>query len=233
MDNALTRLPIRVLRAVERRSALARRAKFRLRWASIRRLEPLSEWGFDRGTAVDRFYIERFLQEHRDLVHGRTLEVKEDLYATSLGAEQVDVLDIDPTNPEATIVGDVCDPATLPEGTFDAAIVTQTLQLVPDPVTGLRNVLRALRPGAAALVTVPAMSRLAGDWDRWRWTARGLQDLVHEAGGTGAVVAHGNQVVCRAFLLGAAIDDLPPEVRDVEVPDFPLVVTAVVRRRPT
>jgi hypothetical protein len=46
-------------------------------------------------------------------------------------------------------------------------------------------------------------------------------------------VAHGNQVVCRAFLLGAAIDDLPPEVRDVEVPDFPLVVTAVVRRRPT
>ncbi|ADB73195.1 class I SAM-dependent methyltransferase [Geodermatophilus obscurus] len=233
MDSAPTRLPIRVLRAVERRSALARRAKFRIRWAGTRRLDPLSEWGFDRGTAVDRYYIERFLQEHRDLVHGRTLEVKEDLYASSLGAEQVDVLDIDPTNPEATIVGDVCDPATLPEGTFDAAIVTQTLQLVPDPVAGLQNVLRALRPRATALVTAPAMSRLAGDWDRWRWTARGLQDLVDRAGGTGAVVAHGNQVVCRAFLLGAAIDDLPSAVRDVDDPDFPLIVTAVVRRGAT
>ncbi|MGY1831685.1 methyltransferase domain-containing protein [Geodermatophilus sp. SYSU D01180] len=231
MDSPLTRLPVRVLRAVEKRSPLARRAKFRLRWAGVRRLDPLSEWGFDRGTAVDRHYIERFLREHRDLVRGRTLEVKEDLYATGLGAAQVDVLDIDPTNPEATIVGDVCDPATLPEGTFDAAIVTQTLQLVPDPVAGLRNVLRALRPGAAALVTVPAMSRLAGDWDRWRWTARGLQDLLDQAGGTGVVASHGNQVVCRAFLLGAAIDDLPPAIRDVDDPDFPLVVTAVVQRR--
>lgn len=176
-------LPVRVLRAVEKRSTLARRVKFRMRWASTRRIDPVSEWGFDRGTAVDRYYIERFLHEHRDLVHGRTLEVKEDLYATGLGAEQVDVLDIDPKNPAATIVGDVCDPLTLPVGAFDAAIVTQTLQLVPDPVAGLQNVLRALRPGAAALVTVPAMSRLAGDWDRWRWTARGLRDLVERAGG--------------------------------------------------
>lgn len=197
----------------------------------MRRLDPLSEWGFDRGTAVDRYYIERFLRGHRELIHGRTLEVKEDLYATGLGAEQVDVLDIDPTNPLATIVGDVCDPATLPVEAFDAAIVTQTLQLLPDPVAGLRNVLRALRPRAAALVTVPAMSRLAGDWDRWRWTARGLQDLVDRAGGIGDVMGHGNQVVCRAFLLGAAIDDLPPGIRDVDDPDFPLVVAAVVRRR--
>lgn len=224
-------LPVRVLRAVEKRSTLARRVKFRMRWASTRRIDPVSEWGFDRGTAVDRYYIERFLHEHRDLVHGRTLEVKEDLYATGLGAEQVDVLDIDPKNPAATIVGDVCDPLTLPVGAFDAAIVTQTLQLVPDPVAGLQNVLRALRPGAAALVTVPAMSRLAGDWDRWRWTARGLRDLVERAGGTGVVAGHGNQVVCRAFLLGAAIDDLPTAVRDVDDPDFPLVVTAVVERR--
>ncbi|WP_138733969.1 methyltransferase domain-containing protein, partial [Modestobacter excelsi] len=177
MDFAFSQLPVRVVRAVERRSAGARRAGFRVRWASTRRVDPLSEWGFDRGTAVDRYYIQRFLDSHRDLVHGRTLEVKEDLYASDLGAERVDVLDVDPDNSAATIVGDLCDPATLPAETFDAAIVTQTLQLVPDPVAGLRTVLRALRPGAAALVTVPAMSRLAGDWDRWRWTPRGLEEL--------------------------------------------------------
>lgn len=232
MESPLTRLSIRVLDAAEKRSAVVRKARFRTRWAGMRRIDPLSEWGFDRGTAVDRYYIERFLQTHRDLVHGRTLEVKEDLYATGLGAERVEVLDIDPTNPDATIVGDLCDPATLPVGTFDAAIVTQTLQLVPDPAAGLRTVLHALRPGGAALVTVPAMSRLAGDWDRWRWTARGLQDLVAQAGGTGPVVSYGNQVVCRAFLLGAAIEDVPARVRDVDDPEVPLVVAAVVRSVP-
>ena len=197
----------------------------------MRRLKPMSEWGSDRGIPIDRYYIERFLRTHRDLVRGRTLEVKEDLYATDLGAARVEVVDIDPTNAAATIVGDLCDPATLPVGAFDAAIVTQTLQLLPDPVAGLRTVLHALRPGAAALVTVPAMSRLAGDWDRWRWTPRGLEDLVARAGGRGTVTGHGNQLVCRAFLFGAAAEDVPAAIRAVDDPAFPLVVTAVVRRR--
>ena len=43
---------------------------------TIRRTTPLSEhWGRDRGTPVDRYYIERFLGEERDAIRGRVLEV--------------------------------------------------------------------------------------------------------------------------------------------------------------
>ncbi len=227
---ALRTLRRRVTGAVASRSALARRLAFRLRWSGTRRTDPLSEWGFERGTAVDRHLIEQFLVEHGDLVHGRVLEVKEDLYASRLGATGVEVLDIDPANPLATIVGDLCDRTTLPAQGFDAAIVTQTLQLVPDPAAALVNLLHALRPGGAALVTVPTVSRLAGDQDRWRWTALGFRELVALAGGQGEVRARGNLLACRAFLMGAAVEDLPDGVLDADDPDYQLLVTAVVRR---
>jgi SAM-dependent methyltransferase len=211
------------------RSRLARRASFRLRWSSTRRLDPLSEWGFERGTAIDRYYIARFLQAHRQLVRGRVLEVKEDLYASALGADDVEVLDIDATNPLATVLGDVCDPATLPAQAFDCAVITQTLQYVRDPRAAVENVLSALRPGGSALITVPVVIRLDGESDRWRWTARGFQELLDQAGGTGEVRAFGNLVACRAFLLGAAVEELPRGVLDRNDTEYPMVVTAVVR----
>ncbi|MGY1790058.1 class I SAM-dependent methyltransferase [Geodermatophilus sp. SYSU D00803] len=212
------------------RSALARRLSFRFRWSSTRRTDPLSEWGFERGTAIDRHLIEQFLHQHRDLVHGRVLEVKEDLYASALGAASVEVLDVDPANPLATIVGDLSDPETLPEDAFDAAVVTQTLQYVPDPVAALTHLLHALRPGAAALVTMPFTSRLSGEYDRWRWTVLGFSDLVARAGGEAEVRARGNLLACRAFLMGAAVEDLPAGVLDDDDPDYPLLITAIVRR---
>jgi hypothetical protein len=41
-------------------------------------LEPVSrEFGFERGKPVDRWYIERFLNEHRADIRGAVLEVAE------------------------------------------------------------------------------------------------------------------------------------------------------------
>ena len=40
--------------------------------------KPVSDhWGWDRGTPVDRYYIEQFLAEHAADVRGRVLEVKD------------------------------------------------------------------------------------------------------------------------------------------------------------
>src|SRR4029453_14668409 len=44
---------------------------------TLRRTRPLSnDFGYDRGTPVDRYYIERFLARHQSDVKGRVLEVK-------------------------------------------------------------------------------------------------------------------------------------------------------------
>src|SRR5262249_663619 len=39
------------------------------RWGNLRRTSPFSAtFGFERGTPVDRFYLERFLDAHRDSI---------------------------------------------------------------------------------------------------------------------------------------------------------------------
>ena len=208
-----------------------RRAVTRVRFGDLGRTEPVSEWGFGRGTPVDRWYIERFLTERAELVHGHALEVKEDLYATRFGARSVDVLDIDSGNPHATVVGDLCDSSTLRPATYDIAIVTQTLQLVPRPIDAVRHVLAALNPGGSLLLTVPTVSRLAGPWDRWRWTPRGLEDLLAEVHAPGAdieIAGLGNGLAARAFLFGLAVADLDEDVLERSGPDFPIIVGARV-----
>ena len=68
---------------------------------------------------TDRFFIERFLTAHAADVRGRVLEVKDDGYARRFGGsrvEHVDILDIDPTNPQATIIVTPADHAVLQRG---------------------------------------------------------------------------------------------------------------------
>ena len=98
-------------------------------WLGIsHRTTPLSEyWGYDRGLPVDRYYIERFLAEHRYDIQGCVLEVKDDAYIDqfSVGVKQCEVLDIDPTNPRATIIADLAAADVLPSDHFDCFVCTR------------------------------------------------------------------------------------------------------------
>ena len=56
------------------------------------RLTPVStDWGFDRGRPVDRYYIERFLQQHAADIRGHVLEIGDDAYTRRFGGGQVAV----------------------------------------------------------------------------------------------------------------------------------------------
>ncbi|MEJ7787734.1 MAG: hypothetical protein WKF96_23275, partial [Solirubrobacteraceae bacterium] len=63
-----------------------RRGRRPVRLGSLGSSEPISSaWGFDRGLPVDRWYIERFLGQHRADVTGRVLEVKDSGYTDRFG----------------------------------------------------------------------------------------------------------------------------------------------------
>src|SRR3954453_11978483 len=90
--------------------ALFRRLTSERRRVGLRVHEPVStQFGLDRGRPVARFYIERFLEQNRELSRGRVLEVQERTYIDWFGSgvEQADVLHAGPGNPEATVVGDL------------------------------------------------------------------------------------------------------------------------------
>src|SRR5688572_23067349 len=96
----------------------------------LRRLKPFSRaWGGDRGTPVDRYYIESFLANHAADVHGRVLEIGDTTYTMRFGAGKVtnsEVLHAAAGNPVATYVADLMDAPQIPSGTFDCMICTQT-----------------------------------------------------------------------------------------------------------
>lgn len=223
----------RWLAAVARRVPGARPLATRARFGDLSRTAPLGRWGYDRGTPVDRWYIERWLHEQSRYVSGHVLEVKEDLYASELGASTVEVLDVDPGNARATLVADLCDPDALPSARYDAAVVTQTLQYVADPQAAVRHLLSALRPGGSLLLTVPCLSRFDGPADRWRWTPAGARDLLESCseGGLREVRGLGNGLAGRAFLFGLAAEDLAAGALDAEDPALPLLVAARVEAR--
>jgi SAM-dependent methyltransferase len=215
------------------------RRRVPVRWGSLRRTRPISaDYGYDRGTPVDRAYIERFLAGHAADIGGRVLEVRDTRYTEAYGAGKItsrDVLDIDESNADATIVADLADPSSLPADRFDCVIMTQTLQYVDPPATGLANLYRALVPNGVALVTVPCMARLDPDFaavDRWRFTPAGLSRLFAGTGGWAEVEVSGfgNVLACAAFLYGIAAGELAEEELADHDDRFPLIACARARK---
>jgi len=207
---------------------------------TLRRLTPLSkEWGFDRGTPVDRHYIERFLAEHAADIRGRVLEVKDSTYTNRFGTAVTrrDVLDINASNPLATIVADLSTAVDVPSASFDCILLTQTLQFIFDTPAALAHTCRLLRPGGVLLATVPGISRIAPRYglktDYWRFTPASCTALFEKAFGAEQVQvrACGNVLTSIAFLTGMAREELSARELDASDGDFPLILTIRAVRR--
>lgn len=202
-------------------------------WLAPFRTKPVSDyWGLDRGRPVDRYYIERFLAEHRSDIRGRVLEVQDSRYTNQFGVdvEQREVLDINPANPLATVVADLTAADAVPANAFDCFILTQTLQLIFDVPAALAHVERILRPGGVVLVTVPSVSRIVPRYglgtDYWRFTTASCTALFRRAFGDGVVTVRsdGNLRTEIAFLAGLAQEELTRAELDAHDDYFPLVV---------
>lgn len=202
-------------------------------FGTLRRTRPLSNiWGFDRGTPVDRYYIERFLEEYRSDIQGGVLEVKDTTYTVryGIGVERSDVIDIDPLNPHATFVADLAAADSIPSNTFDCFILTQTLQLICDTRAAIGHAHRILRPGGVLLVTVPSISRIVPGpglkTDYWRFTEASCSALFAEAFGAGWITirSYGNVLAAIAFLSGIAYQELSRRKLEVHDEYFPVII---------
>ena len=210
-----------------------RRHTNRLRLGVLYRTEPLSEHGWARGTPIDRVYIDRFLEQNRADIRGHVLEVKDSRYTHRFGSgvSRADVLDIDPANPDATLIGDLTRADELPAGEFDCFILTQTLQYVSDPRQAILNCHGLLRPGGVLLATVPTITRADSSYgeafDRWRFTAAACRDLVGAVFGEDntTIEGHGNVLSAIAFLGGLAAEELREADLWTNSPDYHMLIS--------
>jgi SAM-dependent methyltransferase len=206
-------------------------------WGNIRRTVPFSTWGSDGGVPVDRYYIDRFVEDHRIDVRGQVLEVGASAYVTRFGGSRVtgvDVLDVDITNTGATIVGDLSSPGVVPEAAFDTFLLLQTLQYVPDVGRALQHAWASLRPGGVLFISAPGLSRIDPadrSHDVRRFTPAGFGDaLAALEGAELEVEVYGNVLAAVTYLLGISAEELKPAELAVADPDFPVTLCARVRR---
>ncbi|MBZ9674451.1 methyltransferase domain-containing protein [Mesorhizobium sp. ES1-1] len=190
-------------------------------------------FGSDRGTPLDRYYIESFLARHASDIRGHVAEIGDDVYTRRFGAERVarsDIIDApEHDNPSATIRADLQQEEQIAANCFDCMIVTQTLHMVYQVRDAVKTIHRALAPGGVVLATVPGITPIdaADGPEKWFWamTQSAARRLFEESFGSSGVQVEqfGNVLAATAFLQGLAFEEIDRERLDLVDPLYPVI----------
>jgi SAM-dependent methyltransferase len=146
------------------------------------------------------------------------------------------VLHVRDGNPRATIIGDLTDPAVLPESAFDCIVLTQTLHLIYDVHLAVASLYRALAPGGVVLVTAPGISQIdRGEWGSswfWSFTTESISRLFNECFDADQVIVehHGNVFAATTFLQGLAVEEVDASKLDPLDKSYQVIVAVRARK---
>lgn len=211
-------------------------ASFLVKQASV---NPLNrEFGFSRGTPVDRYYVESWLDQNRELVRGDVLEIAEDTYTKRFGTEGAvsHILHVN-MEKEGVIKGNLETGEGIPQDAVDCIILTQTLPFIYDCKQVIANLYKMLRKDGTALVTTGGITQISRyDMDQWghfwSFTTASLKRLIEESafGGNYAMSVYGNVKAACALMYGLAAEELGEEELWYLDEDYPVSICAVLRK---
>ncbi len=245
----LSRDDKRVIRKQEDMESLAGlllRKEYKTRFPFIQAVADMPDepsgrmFGLDRGNAVDRYYIERFLETNQGLIRGDCLEIAEDTYTKRYGGNRVSrsyVLHINGWGHHA-VKGNLATGEGIAEGVCDCAIITQTLMFIYDIQNAAKNIHRMLKKDGTALITVSGISQISRyDADNWgsfySFHEDGVKALFEPLFGKEnvRVESYGNVKTAVAMLYGMCREDLDLEDFKKNDRDYPVIISAVLRKR--
>lgn len=203
-------------------------------WGDLGRDTPIcGHFGYGRGVPVDRHYLGLFLDEIRDQVRGRTLEIGGT--ATSRATygftnpSSYAVLDIAP-GPGVDRVGDVHDATLFPAASFDSIVILNVLEHCRAPWQVARVLHAWLAPAGKVFCVVPGVQRVhRAPADYWRLLPDGLESLFSDFA-TCDIRRYGNPATALAALMGIPIEEVPDGPLQVNHPDYPVTVGLVASK---
>jgi Methyltransferase domain len=204
------------------------------------RTEPVSNvFGLERGTPIDRYYIEKFISDHSRVIRGDALEIGELRYLVQYSS-QLTTKNILAPNENAVsksehadniTIGDLTKAEVLPVACFDTFVCTQTLNFIYDVTSSIRGAYHLLKPGGCFIGTVSGISQISRyDMDRWgdywRFTTLSLTRMLGDVfGGDVRVVNFGNALAAQFILQGVAVEDIPDSaVLDDQDDDYQVTI---------
>ena len=206
------------------------------RWGNLRRTTPFSSsFGFDRGTAVDRYYLHAFLKRHADSISGRVLEIQSPGHANLFGRGIVEAHGIDIDGHHKPTYH--CDLAqaegVVPSDYYDCFLLPNTLSVLKDIDECLRQALRVVKPGGVILASTGCLTPLVADYpEYWHPTKAGWEVLLARLWPNCEIVveSHGNCLVAVAEMLGLSMEELKPTELEVNDPRYPVLITIFCRK---
>ncbi len=225
---------------VKKSLQLLKRTFTRPRGLDLDSVYPVSDWlGEDRGTPIDRYYIEKFLDSNKAHIHGNALEVANDKYIRKFGSgtTSLDVLHPIQGTHGATLIGDLTNPSSLPEGKFDCFVCTQTIHVIYKYMDAIRGAYQILRPGGTMLATLGAIAQISQfdmtRWgDYWRFTTLSARLSFEEVFGKENVEisCYGNCLAAVSLLRGISVEELSAQKLDVQDINYPVIITVVAKK---
>jgi SAM-dependent methyltransferase len=199
-------------------------------WGNLRRVVPIStSYGFDRGTPIDRYYVDAFFTAQRSLITGRVLEIQTRdhtrKYGTAVTAS--DTLDISPEF-RPTYQCDLARASMVADGSYDCFLLPNTLCFLRELDAALREARRIVRRGGVILATVPGFVPLTPDVaDYWHASAEGWGVVAARVWPDceTAVESYGNCLAAAAAMYGIAAEELTEAELDAQDPRYPVLVT--------
>lgn len=199
---------------------------------------PISRnYGAEFGKPIDRYYIEKFLEDNREYIHGDVIEIEDTTYTKRYGHSLTKCIALHVEDKDDCIKGNFDTGEGINEGMVDCLICTQTLQYIYHLENAVKNIWKMLRPGGTALITMPFLAQYfegAHSWnDYWRATPQCLRKVLTEVFGeenitTGSL---GNIKTAIGFLYGLCCDDIDMGVFDYNDKEYPVIIYAICHRR--
>lgn len=204
-------------------------------------LVPFSRrWGAERGKPVDRYYIEKFLEKHKDSIHGKVMEISENVYTRKYGGQNVEesvVLHVEGWGKNA-IKGNLETGEGIYDDWIDTLIFTQTLMFIYDTKKTIQNIYRMLKPGGTVLATVAGISQIAPyEAENWGDFYSFHEDVVKRIFGeifgeeNIQVECYGNVKTAISLLYGLCCEDLTEKDFDYRDTAYQVIIGIVAHKR--
>jgi SAM-dependent methyltransferase len=192
-------------------------------FGDFKRAEPFCpQFGNLRGTAIDRYYLNKFVAEIRSEVKGATLEIggsksNREFYKFTNTTSYL-TMDLE----AADIVGDAHNPNAVDEASLDSIVLFNVLEHCERPWIVVDNLYRWLKPHGQVFCLVPNAQRLhRTPMDYWRIFPDALNSIFARFPQRKLYI-YGNPLTTLAAYYGIASDELSKEDLDYYHENYPV-----------